>query len=289
MNEPRTTRNGLCSCGSGKKYKHCCGIAGAATLPNPISLNRALAYRGETGRRREAFCVEYSGYLKGQHATLADKLKQQASDQGGAVTCGRGCASCCHLCVIASIQECEAIVYFLYRHEEALRYFLNSFKRWGQQVRGIWDDFQEINRLESKRLSSVLSDEEEEAFAGALFAYRRENIPCPFLKEGACVVYEARPLVCAGVVATTPPDWCSHLHPKYIDSNFLTVEPDKDTYVPYFANPGEKPCFACMPVGVYELLFNGWGFLWSLPGCAWLQEILKTDPEVQSVLGAFRK
>ena len=44
-----------------------------------------------------------------------------------------------------------------------------------------------------------------------------------------------------------------------------------------------------MPVGVYELLFNGWGYLWKLPGCAWLEEKVRTDPEITAVLRRFDK
>ncbi len=259
------------------------------SLPETVVLNRSLSYLGKAGRQREAFCRDYAAYLKMQHVSLADRMRQQATSNNQSITCTQGCASCCHLCVIASIQECEAIVHYLYEHEEALRYYLDSFNRWREQVRGIWDAFQEITRLESKRLSTDLTEAEENAFGDALFAYRQAEIPCPFLKEGSCVVYEARPLVCAGLGAVTSPQWCSYLHPNYGQSEFIVLEPEKDDYVPYFANPGEKTCFACMPVGVYEILFNSWGFLWTLPGCGWLEKEVRADPEIQSGLRSFGK
>jgi Fe-S-cluster containining protein len=282
-------RNAPCPCGSGRKYKKCCGLNTNAPTPDFLRLNREVAYRGSLGRRREAFCISYTKYMGEQRTLVTARLQKQLASQGKSITCGRGCAACCHLYVIASVQECEAIVYYLYQHEETLQHFLLSFNRWREQVRGIWNDFQEINRLEDKRLSSNLNEAEEEAFGAALFSYRSQNIACPFLKEGACSIYDVRPFVCSGLIATTPPEWCSPLHPRYDQSNYLTDEPDKDSYLPYFANPDRKPCLSCLPVGVYEILYNSWSFLWTLPGCEWMERELKSDEEIQSAIASFRK
>lgn len=57
-------RNDPCPCGSGKKYKKCCGAAGDDPLAGAgdavyFRLNKEIAYRGKVGRQREAFCRHF--------------------------------------------------------------------------------------------------------------------------------------------------------------------------------------------------------------------------------------
>ncbi|GAG14309.1 unnamed protein product, partial [marine sediment metagenome] len=58
-------RNDPCPCGSGKKYKKCCGattsavsVAGRKTR-DYIALNKDIAYKGKIGKMREEFCVRF--------------------------------------------------------------------------------------------------------------------------------------------------------------------------------------------------------------------------------------
>jgi len=276
--------NAFCPCGSGKKYKKCCGLSEKTFPLDPIAAGKEVAYLGDIGRRREAFCKDYTRYIEEQHHLVEERLKSRVAAEGSQISCEKGCASCCYLCVIASVQECEAIVYHLYRHEEALKHFLSSFKEWLGKVRAIRDVFEEIYRLAGKRFSGTISDAEEEALGDALYTYRLQDIPCPFLKEGACTIYEVRPFVCAGLIATTPPEWCNPRHPDYGRSNYLSLEPEKKSYVPYFANPEHKPCFSCLPFGVNDILQGSWGYLGKLAGCEWLLDRVKTEEEIQAVL-----
>ena len=58
-------RNSPCPCGSGKKYKHCCGKS-PQTIPiqgnnerDYLTLNKIIAYKGKIGKMREDFCIRY--------------------------------------------------------------------------------------------------------------------------------------------------------------------------------------------------------------------------------------
>ena len=53
-------------------------------------------------------------------------------------------------------------------------------------------------------LSGVLLLEEK----GAAFPYRDASLPCPFLKDGRCSIYEHRPLACRAHYALANPDNC---------------------------------------------------------------------------------
>ena len=57
-------RNDPCPCGSGKKYKKRCWATGDSRAGinqdiDYIAINRDIAYRGEIGRKRKAFCIDY--------------------------------------------------------------------------------------------------------------------------------------------------------------------------------------------------------------------------------------
>jgi hypothetical protein len=89
-------------------------------------------------------------------------------------------------------------------------------------------------------------------------------------------------------VATTPPGWCHYSHPQHLESNHLKIEPDKDSYVPYFANQDSKPCYGPLAPLVHEILYNGWGFLSRLQGCEWLKDEVERDPEIAATVASFR-
>lgn len=48
-----------------------------------------------------------------------------------------------------------------------------------------------------------------DAMTGTRDEYFRRNIPCVFLEDGRCSVYEARPVACRGYFVTTPPENCA--------------------------------------------------------------------------------
>ena len=46
------------------------------------------------------------------------------------------------------------------------------------------------------------------------------NLPCPFLVDGQCSVYERRPISCRAHMAVGPPEWCMTRRPeqKYVEA-----------------------------------------------------------------------
>lgn len=58
----RIDRNAPCPCGSGKKYKKCCGSGSVHLFEgelNRFERYRDIAYEGSIGREREAFCLNF--------------------------------------------------------------------------------------------------------------------------------------------------------------------------------------------------------------------------------------
>jgi Fe-S-cluster containining protein len=57
--------------------------------------------------------------------------------------------------------------------------------------------------------------------------YAGLKIPCPFLSEGVCRIYEQRPLACREYFVTSPPEWCrpgGSNEPNTLPMPFSTLE-----------------------------------------------------------------
>ncbi len=279
-------RNAPCPCGSGRKYKRCCGLSQTQVQPD-YALQRAIAYKGAIGRAREAFCREYRATKRAILTQLDENFRQDAAQLGQAITCGKGCSACCRLFIVASLQEAEAIVHYLYEHEETLARFLRAFDAWQTRLARAGRPFQLINTLSRKTILGQESAEERDTFNAASDELAARDIPCPFLVDDACSIYEVRPYVCAGVVSLSPPAWCQVGHPQHKEMVYLKSGFHYEKDLPYFVRPAGGLAFANMPTLVHEILTEGYGALASFPGLEGLAEALR-DPEVVATLGAYR-
>src|SRR4030042_3910809 len=113
-------RNDPCPCGSGKKYKKCCGRIAESNFDHSraiksIDLFKRLAYLGDIGRRRKQFCYHYMAQKEISLAKMETAQIEATYALGERISCHKGCYYCCAERVKASLQECEAIVYFLYQ------------------------------------------------------------------------------------------------------------------------------------------------------------------------------
>jgi Fe-S-cluster containining protein len=273
-------RNDLCPCGSGKKYKKCCEITPAASQPvlDRVSCQRNLAYAGITGRQREAFCQQYTAIKRSAIEEVENDLRQEATKNNQGISCSKGCIHCCCVYIVASLQECESIVYYLYHHEEALKHFLNSYKIWNVSINQMLPIFQKVSVLQEKIMTGRASEEEKEIFYAELERYMQRKIPCPFIADGACSIYEVRPFVCAGVVASTPQEWCEPFHANHEQVMIYKAELHLENDAPYFIPLKNKVTYACMPVLVYAILQNGYATLATMPGLEHLKDLSIGQP-----------
>jgi Fe-S-cluster containining protein len=260
----------LCLCGSGLSYGSCCGRV-ASELMERIDRVRLGAYAGSTGAQRRDFCISYITHKRLALDQLSGALQAKVSGGGNSITCCEGCTPCCHVYVVASLQECDAIAYHLYQHRDVLLHFLQNYKSWRSGIEQIKNTFFEISRLQQKRLSHQDTTRDNEDFDAALIEYAGCGLPCPFLKQGSCSIYEIRPFACAGLVSTTPREWCNRESHFHRDIKLVRAELVADNDMPYFADRGGRVSLTNMPALVNEILLNGWHFLSSVPGCEWLR------------------
>lgn len=257
-------RNEPCPCGSGKKYKKCCG--GTAAGQDPITHNRNIAYSGETGRLRERFCVDYAAYKKVLISRGEQMLRDELAAAGQEISCRRGCDKCCFLYVFASLQEAECIVHYLYGHEEVLRHFLSAYKDWRKGLGQFTNNIERLDRTIARSLTGRLSLPEMERLQADIHAYTMCRLPCPFLNDGGCSIYEVRPFVCARLAATTPPEDCQWEDPAANRAKYRRWGFKVESDMPYFIPPVETVVSGSAPELVYRILEGGYSFLAGIPG-----------------------
>ena len=258
-----------------------------------FKINREIAYTGQVGAQRKRFCIDYID----RKCKILDEMTQaqhrETRAKGERITCTKGCFFCCLLHLEATIQECEAIVYYLYQHEDALRNFLKKYPRWRNRIRENGDMFKELAELSREVFSFQFEHGEigteyvlrkQEAFSQAQARYARQNIYCPFLEDNLCSIYEVRPYNCAGFYATTPPEWCnpSSQHEPKIYRSELSSEVIFD--LSFYHNSLRAPVFTFMPLAVYEILSGGYGYLSTIPGFENLECEFVKDPEIKEYL-----
>ena len=78
----KTDLNRRCDCGSGKKYKNCCGSSVAAAPRenmDSIHLNMEIAYKGAIGRKREKFCREFTAKQPQVYELISQRQNEMVS------------------------------------------------------------------------------------------------------------------------------------------------------------------------------------------------------------------
>jgi len=246
---------------------------------------KSIAYKGRIGRKREAFCVSYARKKTDLLQEIRKALTSAESQTGKKITCEKGCSLCCSMYIEASLQECEAIVYYLYQHDAALACFLQSYPAWRASLREKGDIFKGRSKFwepqttveKAASLWREFTEEEDKYFA--------QGIPCPFLTMDTCSIYEVRPFVCASYAAVTPQEYCrfnSENQPKVVKAIPQSVRSDRSFY---YREQLPEHVLSTMQVMVYEILKSGLTCL-SKAGIKGLEDLDAqwfADPEVSAV------
>jgi Fe-S-cluster containining protein len=282
-------RNDPCPCGSGKKYKKCCGKTThepptPSQEPNPFIFNKAIAYKGVIGRQRQDFCIKYIAKKNKDFNLIQRTQIEETTKRGETISCREGCCSCCSLYVEAPIQECEAIVYWLYQNDEVLTTFLQKYPLWRDRIRENGDLFKQCGEFWNTERTADNAQILMPKYDEIQQRYFKQNIPCPFLHNSKCSIYDVRPYLCAAHIAISPREWCDPDSPN---------KPKVRTAVPleimydcsfYYKNLSQH-IIAFMPIAIYEILKVGTLYFSEgrVPGLEHLDREFLADPEVLSV------
>jgi Fe-S-cluster containining protein len=252
---------------------------------NFFKLNKWLAYKGKVGRERASFCNEYIRNKNLVFETITARQQEAAQTNGETVSCRPGCVYCCYHYVTATLDEIEAIVYYLYRNENALNGFLAAYRSWKTKIETNKTLLRDISKAYNDHLHDRDSAEKQELFQTLANQYNTLDIPCPFLSENRCLIYPVRPWVCAGYFAVTPNDWCRPDSPHKARTLSISNFKDMRKIVHYRNSRG---LWMNMPKAVFAVLQGGIYTLAKIPGMETLERETLDDPEVKELLARLR-
>jgi len=131
---------------------------------------------------------------------------QQAAAAGQRISCRIGCAACCRMLVPLSAPEAFALREYIEQLPTDRRTFLlNRLCDTKDRLKreGLWDQLNDVAEA-----SRPLPDEDLDPINQSYYALR---IPCPFLENEMCSIYESRPSACRELLVTSPAELCQDL------------------------------------------------------------------------------
>lgn len=147
--------------------------------------------------------------MAGQTTALA---LEQARSQGREISCRAGCGACCRQLVAISVVEAQSlaeVVDAMPADRQAIvrQRFADAVQR--LEKAGLLDP----DEPPGERALVAPNQGSREATLQALGrAYFQQKIPCPFLENESCGIYEQRPTVCREYHVTTPAENCTKLY-----------------------------------------------------------------------------
>ncbi|MBX3345030.1 MAG: YkgJ family cysteine cluster protein [Nitrospira sp.] len=130
---------------------------------------------------------------------------------GHTVSCQKGCAACCRMLVPISAPEAFALANRIDRLDQPERDRLRTKLDLAQQQLAQAGILTQLSALAES--SDSPSDEAIEPLNKAYYALR---MPCPFLDNEACSIYEDRPAACRELAVTSPATDCQDMTSRTI-------------------------------------------------------------------------
>jgi Fe-S-cluster containining protein len=127
----------------------------------------------------------------------------QSTTTGKVVSCHKGCAACCRMLVPLSAPEAFALKDFVRSLPAERQQRLATRLAQAQallQSQGLWHRLTEVSEA-----ANLPGDDELEPLNRRYYALR---MPCPFLEDELCSIYEERPAACRELLVTTPAILC---------------------------------------------------------------------------------
>jgi Fe-S-cluster containining protein len=125
---------------------------------------------------------------------------QATAEAGAPISCKKGCGACCSYLVAVSEVEARRIRVVVEHLPEPWRSTVRA------RFAAAHDRLEQAGMLSRLRTSDQWTEDEYEAFVEA---YHRAGVPCPFLEDGACSIYEERPITCREYLVTSPAEYCA--------------------------------------------------------------------------------
>jgi Fe-S-cluster containining protein len=179
----------------------------AKQLSRHIKKIEAKEKNGSHGAWRTEFCKKYLELIIRIRNNTHHSLNEKLAAGSESITCRKGCTHCCMHYVTVSLAHGVLIVDYLYKRKESLKQFIGNYEKWRRKGYSVSNS---IDHARIRAISSSMPIDRVIADTRPLSrSYLDMSIPCPFLEDNRCVIYEARPLSCSGHYSTSPPEWCA--------------------------------------------------------------------------------
>jgi Fe-S-cluster containining protein len=143
----------------------------------------------------------------------ADAFVSHAAGQsvaaGKPISCTAGCGACCRQLVPIAPSEARQVAALVEDLPEPRR---TEVKARFAEARRRLEDAKLLRPLEETASWSAAERVEKG------LAYFRLGVPCPFLENESCSIYENRPIACREYLVTSPPEFCAAPTPDSVDT-----------------------------------------------------------------------
>ena len=137
----------------------------------------------------------------GEQALKLEEVKLQRAGQ--TISCQKGCGACCRLLIPVSPPEAFALKK---RFEQLPAHQRDRYLHRLSTVKDALNKAGLLGRLvQLSETRAQLSDEDMEPVNHAYYAQR---LPCVFLEDEACGIYDFRPAACRECLVTSPAEFC---------------------------------------------------------------------------------
>ena len=136
----------------------------------------------------------------------------RSTDAGKPPSCRKGCAACCRMLVPLSAPEAFALREWVRsRPTDQQDRIAARFAETKSQLlsHGIWQRLSELCNAPEQLNDDALDVMNREYYA--------QGMPCPFLEDEVCTIYEARPAACRELLVSSPPERCDDMINNPVD------------------------------------------------------------------------
>lgn len=151
---------------------------------------------------------------------------QRTVESGKQISCKAACGACCRQPLLISETEAHSLADLVESMPEERRRAIKDRFRTGREHFQRLDWFDRFDAM-SERAKKGKSDELAAEFVGLLTEYIAQGIPCPFLENESCSIYDDRPLVCREYLVTSPAENCAAPRPDNTEKVAVSGSPSK--------------------------------------------------------------
>jgi Fe-S-cluster containining protein len=140
----------------------------------------------------------------GEEAQAMEQRRQ--AEEGRQLSCRKGCAACCRMMVPLSPPEAFALQDYIAALPAERRSRIGERLAQAKSVllsHGLWHRLRAIGESDQGPDDAALEPINRDYYA--------LRLPCPFLEDELCSIYEERPAACRELLVTTPAEWCQDL------------------------------------------------------------------------------